>query len=1114
MIQTNHTRKEADEEYVDLDDEDEVSRLLEEEDQMKEDKMFDTSTFYQKDQAFTDCVSSLPGAVVIAADIRKGSGAKKFIVLHGGREALWLYNMKYPADERHLYEVIEPDDPAKLYLDLDKEAHEGDEPQTVVAHMDETQAKVVEKAKKSLKNEYGIELDDADILVTISDGLKANGKFKASRHIVVNVYFMNNHTAMKSFVVDHLHPVAPDEVDMRAYNRHQLLRLPGNCKKGDPRVLNPLHGGPLTQEFYERSLVTKPPAQGTAVYEYTAECKEEETDSRPRKMRKTEHGSAKASDRTSRGETSVHSDFKDAVDFVVNELVKPHEDVFVGKVKEVEDNSEDGQTIRVSLIRTGKLGEDGNRAQPCLLGGHHATNNAAIYINMWSGRVRYHCFGKTGHPGRHCLHLRPLPSHLHRRPDVSPDDDEELDRPATPSSSIPLDNISPNEVINISNIGSYLPRLEKADVVALRSNMMTHKTHNLEELMGHYKRILIISFRISLVDEYAKRFEKHEFKLYSAAEFQGTGTTVKGERIVVQVNSLWRVKGAFDLIILDEMVYTMNLLLSFVKEKREVWDALNQYIKGTPKIICCDALLDNNTIEIFRENGRSVWIVENKWMSFLGKTANFLPFGNDVSRICMHIESELEEWGTLFIPTNSKAFADKLFCYLDHKGVKVRLDSSDTGCTPPSQWCEYKVFITTPTNAAGVSCNEPFGKCICYFTPRYSCSAELSAQIMFRVRNVKSCTYDIIVKRGRCGSDWPLTPDAIKQWIKGRDVVWKDMGLNIDHIRDDIVPDEYYRHLVECTRKENMSKMKFKDVLSGILVVHGLRILEKPDEDLSDTDKLKQVQVKEDVKEQTRKRKAEKNKMVCEAKESSSAEYEIVKRNPQSAEERAMMTKYRLRRVYGNDAKLEEGSVDALEKNIPQYFNLKKMNRPDVVEEMGRRWNTYLEKNAAAPNAERLHEDHTTLKIAAAHYILRALGFDSVWDKKVLTSGFPYEEARQFLIRHGKKLAFLFKTDPKKNWRRDPSVDEKVDKQAIAIYINARLRGVCGVSVKNKHRGGRNNARGEYCIKGLELWEEAGIEFKDQPSVQAQGDTVVWADEAGRLPLCDDRDRATAGAVF
>ena len=51
---------------------------------------------------------------------------------------------------------------------------------------------------------------------------------------------------------------------------------------------------------------------------------------------------------------------------------------------------------------------------------------------------------------------------------------------------------------------------------------------------------------------------------------------IKGDRIVCQIDSIYKVRGEYDLFILDEFLYTMGHLHSFVKRKQEVWDALNQ----------------------------------------------------------------------------------------------------------------------------------------------------------------------------------------------------------------------------------------------------------------------------------------------------------------------------------------------------------------------------------------------------------------------------------------------------------------------------------------------------------------------------------------------------------
>ena len=221
-----------------------------------------------------------------------------------------------------------------------------------------------------------------------------------------------------------------------------------------------------------------------------------------------------------------------------------------------------------------------------------------------------------------------------------------------PFERIKLDNIRPDEINNLNNIGSYIPRLEKADIVMVRSNMMTFKTQNLKELLKIYPRIITVSFRVSLTSAYMKEFEEFNFKLYS--EFKGK---IECDRLICQVDSLYKVRGKFDLLILDEAVYTIDHLNSFVKKKREVWDALNQYIQETPKVIVCDALLDKRTIDIFKKTGRSIHIVENNWKSFDGRKINYIKY-NSMPLFIEYIFQQLEIHGSLFIPSNSKTLAE------------------------------------------------------------------------------------------------------------------------------------------------------------------------------------------------------------------------------------------------------------------------------------------------------------------------------------------------------------------------------------------------------------------------------------------------------------------------
>ena len=111
---------------------------------------------------------------------------------------------------------------------------------------------------------------------------------------------------------------------------------------------------------------------------------------------------------------------------------------------------------------------------------------------------------------------------------------------------------------------------------------------------------------MSLDEAYIADFQQYGFKLYSDSK-----GTIRDERVVVQIDSLFKLRGAYDLLILDEFVYTSDHLVSFVKEKPFVWNALTEYIQFTPKIIVCDALLNPTSINLFLDLKRTVHVVNN-----------------------------------------------------------------------------------------------------------------------------------------------------------------------------------------------------------------------------------------------------------------------------------------------------------------------------------------------------------------------------------------------------------------------------------------------------------------------------------------------------------------------
>ena len=604
---------------------------------------------------------------------------------------------------------------------------------------------------------------------------------------------------------------------------------------------------------------------------------------------------------------------------------------------------------------------------------------------------------------------------------------------------IDLDNIYPDEIINQNNIGSYIPRLEKADITLVRSNMMTFKTQNFKELLKtegkKYRRILVVSFRVSLINEYMKNFEEHNFKLYS--DFSGK---IMGDRIVCQIDSLHKVFGEFELMLLDEIEYTQDHLHSFVKQKQQVWDSLNQYIDSTKKIIVCDALLSNKTCEFFKSFGRTTHIVENKWKSFSG-TVNYHPWQSQTVFL-IHLLNSLKHHKSIFIPTNSKTFALKLFLFLQKKGIKVGLDSSESeNPTPSSEWKNYEVFITTPTNIAGISCNDEFGKTIGYATSN-SCSAKSFAQMLKRVRNTTCKNMDIFIK-SNCNYNIPTKLEDVKKYIEEKDDLIFQVGFKLNHIRNKIEEDDYYNQYVNFLQSQNKSKIWFKETLKGILEHHGYEsydveevsctkeyeektvipdLLQDEENEVKLNNKTTLLEViNKEIKTHLEEFKTEKRNEVINARLLTQYEFKTLEEKyHKTLEEKAEIRKYHLTNAYGKDdlEKYTNDFIKKFEPKIDHFYNLIHLNTSNemipiyITNEL----DTFLKEHKKDPNTQRLNEKHKLIKIWACHNILNELGFNNVWDTKEI-NGYPYEKALDFCKKYYHKISLLSGNYDNRDWR-------------------------------------------------------------------------------------------------
>lgn len=629
---------------------------------------------------------------------------------------------------------------------------------------------------------------------------------------------------------------------------------------------------------------------------------------------------------------------------------------------------------------------------------------------------------------------------------------------------IGLDPIKPDRVIDTDNIGTY--DFDGVDTIFLRSNMMTHKTQSLKTIIDNYDSVVYISFRRSLSNEMSSQFSDYGFAHYEDVE-----GFIRDKRVIVQVDSLHRLRGKYELVILDEAVYTLNHLISFCREKPVITETLQGLYQSCRHTIVCDALLDTKTIKYITslDPNRRSQIIENTYKPFKHKkTLTCHVSIHEHNKVLLHIERQITEHRKLYIPTNSQRFGEKVFDYFRDTYRVLLIDKNTEHIPHSSTWRDYDMVVCSPTIGAGVSCNDEFGKTVCYFTNN-SCNAELSAQMILRVRNTRCDTIDMFVCE-TFRSCLPTNTAAIKDMVKTKYSMDLSLGLKVDRVEDKVVENDYHDLFVEYIRSENISKVAFRRKLDGILLAHGFEVGE-----FSFVEETQQrcSEVKQTIKDQKDKRDDESTMCMLESLDIDSEEYErISKKQRKTKDDRSKLEKYNLVAAYGEDgfAKIVENNclrtTRALVKDIYKYRNLTLLKNKDIE-------NAVRNLVAHAEGIERLHDNKKACKIWVAYRIIELLGFDSVFDTSQKSS-LDYGLLLDWLKEWNYRVRTLWDESDREDFSSYDISDRECKTNILKRY-NTILNKVLGVTVKDsnrKHSSRDGNHR--YRIYGLDRYDLVG----------------------------------------
>jgi hypothetical protein len=630
-----------------------------------------------------------------------------------------------------------------------------------------------------------------------------------------------------------------------------------------------------------------------------------------------------------------------------------------------------------------------------------------------------------------------------------------------------------NEIYNESYMKKYeFNKENNINTICVKAAMGVGKTKNLKELINKYNKIVIVSFRVTLDKAYVKQF--NDFVLYSDIK-DSKYDTLENNKMVIQIDSLHRLTGPVDLLILDEITYTMMHLVERAKYREGSYNALQEYIKDkSVKIIAMDALMDIDILNWFFMCKRKIHYIENQYEKH--KDKKVINYKFNIGNFTESIINNLKNNNKIILATNYKGFIEHLKVIIKEKigyinGRFLTADNSDD--IDIENWDKYDIVAYTPTIVAGISYeNLHFDKCYGFFI-NTSAPAEMSLQQLFRVRNLTDNEIHICFEN-RDNTVYPINDEDINSYIINRSNCLIDgvMGVKIKRKNNKIIQDLYYHLYKNVQKRLFISKNNYEDILIKLFNKQGINDIIT----INDNDFLKDKEIRKGMAQTVKEISETLIEDILNADEinQDTAEY-LQKKLYLTYEEKNQLKKYTFRNVYRYNDDINKELFKkywkkykyykniniyySFENKILEYLNvmlenkeIQKINKTKMIEE----------DNTTCNNISILHDNKKYEKFLIALDIVRNIGFDSILDNKDIeldvSKMYKYINEKQHIIN----LTYNSKSIDISN-----IIDENEKRKKMLIYLNSKLKSVFNIYISLKDR--KNN---KYIIKGLELWNE------------------------------------------
>lgn len=605
------------------------------------------------------------------------------------------------------------------------------------------------------------------------------------------------------------------------------------------------------------------------------------------------------------------------------------------------------------------------------------------------------------------------------------------------------------------------------NTLCIKSTMGIGKTNTLYDFLKYnlnvkYRSCLIVSFRRSLCYKYAT--DLPSFQLYEDINKYQIDT-ISNPYVIIQVDSLKRIRDSYDLIIFDEYTYTMNQLICSARDKKKCFDVMDQLCNEDNHMIFMDAMLEKYWVDYITSfNRRTHYIINTYSIHNDKKIINYI---NDEIGIINRIKKSLDDGENIVIASNSKnklriisniLHNDNKYCKLP--SLYIMKDSKEKYNI--NEWKNVRILMYSPSIVAGVSFVEKhFNRFFGLFC-NTSAVAEMSVQQMFRVRNISSNEYNLcFTTTGK--NDYPKDDKTIKELILKEDkcLVTGLSNININYIKNDIIEDSYFKLFLIIQKIRFMSCNNYEQRMLYLLKNQGIINVINVNNDVTKEDKKAYNKIKKEVKKYYEIQEAIR---IVNSTDRTTDEIDTIKDKVIKTEEEIYeLKKNSLLNTFKINSKLLTSDlVITYGKFGKQLWNLAYINAysKNFNKAINKRLNYEEKKCDLEDISYRLGRDRKYEKIAICEDFINYVGFNNSLDKRYIE--IDKNKFKDYLRDNHEKFELLYKC---KKINEDIFTNDKWYFKC-KMYLNSRLYNTFKIRIVEDRK------LKKFYIKGLDFWNE------------------------------------------